>query len=109
MSTTLLRLGLWMVILIIVLYVLDTTYAEEPWTELIDVQVLQRSLYLVAAVLIAGVVMRILEKGTRVVVAKNRCRVCRREIVTGALYCREHLRSILQEEDDRAHMTRVRK
>ena len=109
MSTTLLRLGLWTLILVMTLYVLDTTYSEEPWTEFIETEVLQRGLYVAVAVVALGLVARLLEKGTKVVAKKNRCRVCRREIVTGAIYCREHLRSILQEEDEKAHMTRVRR
>ena len=40
------------------------------------------------------------------VVTKNRCRVCRTPIASGALYCRAHLREILSDEDEKIHMTR---
>jgi len=108
MATTLLRLGLWTVILVLVLYVLATTYPEEPWAELIPMEMLQQALILGGAVVVAGIVMRVLGKGASKVVAKNRCRVCRKPIVTGAMYCREHLRSILAEEDEKTHVTRIR-
>lgn len=108
MSTTLLRLGLWTVILVLVAYVLATTYADEPWAELISMETLQHALTLGVAVVIAGIVMRVLGKGAQVV-TKNRCRVCRKPIASGGLYCREHLRSILAEEEEKTHLTRIRR
>lgn len=108
MSTTLLRLGLWTLILVLALYVLATTYAEQPWTEMIPLPMLQQALFVAVALLVLGTVARIFDKGAKVV-AKNRCRTCRTPIAPGALFCREHLRSILHEEDDKAHMTRVRR
>lgn len=107
MSTTLLRLGLWTLILVLALYVLATTYEEQPWAELISMQMLQQALILAGAVIVLGLIARIFDKGVRVV-AKNRCRVCRTAIAPGALFCRTHLRSIIHEEDDKAHATRVR-
>jgi predicted nucleic acid-binding Zn ribbon protein len=112
MSTTLLRLGLWTLILVLVLYVVATTYPNEPWAELIPMAMLQQALVLAVAVIAAGVVARILGKGAKVVGvagAKNRCRVCKTAIPQGAIYCREHLRSILADEDEKTHMTRVRR
>jgi hypothetical protein len=108
MSTTLLRLGLWTLILVLVLYVLATTYAEQSWAELIPMQMLQQTLVVAGAVLLLGIVVRIFDKGAKVV-TKNRCRTCRTPIAPGALFCREHLRSILHAEDDKTHMTRVRR
>jgi len=108
MSTTLLRLGLWTLILVLALYVLATTYEEQPWTELIPMPMLQQALVLAGAVLLLGIVARIFDKGAKVV-AKNRCRTCRTPIPSGALFCRAHLRSILHAEDDKTHMTRVRR
>ena len=107
MATTLLRLGLWTVILVLVLYVLATTYPDEPWSELIPMLMLQQALMLGAVLVAAGIVFRVLGKGAKVVV-KNRCQVCRRPIAPGALYCREHLRSIIADEDEKTHVTRIR-
>jgi hypothetical protein len=108
MSTTLLRLGLWTLILVLTLYVLATTYAEQPWAELIPMQMLQQALVLAGAVLLLGIVTRIFDRGAKAV-SRNRCRTCRTPIAPGALFCRAHLRSILHAEDDKTHMTRVRR
>ena len=109
MSTTLLRLGLWTLILVLALYVLASTFPEEPFAELIPMEMLQQALVVSGVVIAAGLVFRILGKGVDVVSVKNRCRVCRRQIPTGAIYCREHLRSLLHQEDEKTHMTRVRR
>ncbi|HYC57934.1 MAG TPA: hypothetical protein VEK79_00045 [Thermoanaerobaculia bacterium] len=109
MSTTLLRLGLWTVILVLVAYVLATTYADQSWAELIPMEMLQQALTLGVIVVMAGIVMRILGKGASKVVVKNRCRVCRKPITVGAIYCREHLRSILADEEEKTHVTRIRR
>lgn len=108
MATTLLRLGLWTIILVLVLYVLATSYADSTWAELISVTMLQQALVLAGVLVITGIVLRVLGVGAKVVI-KNRCRVCRTPIVSGAIYCREHLRSILADEDDKTHQTRLRK
>jgi hypothetical protein len=107
MSTTLLRAGLWTVILVLVLYVLATTYPDEPFAAMIPTVMLQQALVFGGVLIVAGLVTRVLGKGAKVV-AKNRCRICRTPIATGAIYCREHLRAILSEEDEKAHMTRTR-
>ena len=108
MATTLLRLGLWTVILVLALYVIDEAYPNEPIAELISAPLLQQALAVGVAAIIAGIVVRILGKGAKVV-AKNRCRVCRTPIPAGGIYCREHLRTILSEEDDKTHMTHLRR
>jgi hypothetical protein len=107
MSTTLLRLGLWTLILVLAVYVLASTYEEEPWAEMIPMEMLQQALMLSGAVIVLGLIARLFDKGAKVVV-KNRCRVCRTPIVAGALFCRAHLRSMLQDEDDKTHAPRLR-
>lgn len=108
MSATLLRLGLWTLILVLVLYVLASTYPHEPWAEMIPTPMLVQALVVAGALVAAGVVARILDKGASVV-KKNRCQVCRTAIPPGAIYCRAHLRNILYEEDDRTHSTTARR
>lgn len=108
MSNTILRLGLWTLILVLGLYVIAETYHEQEWTELIPTRMLQQALALSALLIVAGIVMRILGVGVAAV-TKNRCRVCRTPIPSGAIYCRAHLREILHEEDERTHMTRIRR
>ncbi|HEX8619883.1 MAG TPA: hypothetical protein VF911_20045 [Thermoanaerobaculia bacterium] len=108
MSTTLLRLGLWTLILVLGLYVLATTYEEQSWAELIPMPMLQQALVVAVALLAIGMVARMFDKGVKVV-TKNRCRTCRTPIAPGALFCREHLRSIVQAEEEKTHMTRLRR
>ena len=108
MSATLLRLGLWTMILALALYVVDETYPDEPIGEIISTTLLTQFIAVGALAAIAGIVLRLLGKGAAVV-TKNRCRVCRTPIPAGAIYCRAHLRNILHDEEDRTHSTRVRR
>ena len=108
MSTTLLRLGLWIIILVLALYVIDETYSDQPIAELISTPMLQQALVLGVVLLAAGIVLRVVGKGAKAVV-KHRCQVCRTPIPAGAIYCRAHLRSILHDEDEKSHMTRQRR
>lgn len=108
MSTTILRLGLWTLIIVLALYVLASTYHSEPWAELIPMPMLQQALVVAGALIVIGIVLTLLGKGADAV-KKNRCQVCRTPIPPGAIYCRAHLRTILHEEDDRTHATRVRR
>lgn len=107
MSSTLLRLGLWTLVLVLGMYVIHETYAEEHWVGMVPMKMLQQALVVSVILIIAGIVARLFDKGARVV-SKNRCRVCRTPIPSGAMFCREHLRSILSDEDDRTHATRIR-
>jgi hypothetical protein len=108
MSATLLRLGLWTMILALALYVIDETYPDEPIGDIISTSLLTQVLMVAAAAIVAGILLRLLGKGAAAV-TKNRCRVCRTPIPYGAIYCRAHLRTILHDEDDKTHSTRVRR
>jgi predicted nucleic acid-binding Zn ribbon protein len=108
MANTLLRLGLWTLILVLALYVLASTYSDERWTEMIPTAMLVQAMIVAALLIVTGIVLRILGVGARVV-AKNRCRVCRTAIPPGAIYCRAHLRSILHDEDEKTHASRIRR
>jgi predicted nucleic acid-binding Zn ribbon protein len=97
------------VILIVVsLYVLHETFEENPISDYFATPMLQKALLVGVCLVVAGVVVRMLEKGTKVV-ARNRCIVCRTTIPHGAIYCRAHLRSVLHDEDEKTHMTRIRR
>ena len=108
MSSTLLRLGLWTMVLLLTLYVVKETYSEAPFAEMLPLEMLQQGLVLAVLVVIAGIVTKAFEKGKKVV-SKNRCKVCSKAIPPGAIYCREHLRNVLELEDRRTHSsTRIR-
>lgn len=107
MSSTLLRLGLWTILAAVALYVLHETYAGTPLEAYFSTSTLQRALVVGGLLVIAGIVARVAEKGAKVV-TKNRCVICKVPVPPGAIYCRQHLRRVLADEDDRTHMTRVR-
>jgi len=108
MSSTLLRAGLWVVLIVIVLYVVQQTFEEGPLAEYVNAPMLQKVLMLGLLTAAAGIVMRVLEKGAKVV-TKNRCAVCRTPVPSGAIYCRAHLRSVLHREEDLTHTGRTRR
>lgn len=108
MYATLLRLGLWTVILVLALYVVSEAYPGTPIDEFVTPSMLQQALVVAIALIVAGIIARLVGKGTAGM-AKNRCTVCRSPIPIGAIYCREHLRSILHEEEDRRHQPRARR
>ena len=109
MSATLFRLGLWILVLVLALYVIHESYIEQPIAEQIPMNMLHQALVLSGVLLGAGAIARMLEK-TKKVVVKNRCRSCQTPIVHGAIYCRQHLRGVLEREDRRTHSgnTRIR-
>ena len=107
MSSTLLRLGLWILVIVLALYVVAESYEDSPVSEFAPAAMLTKALVLGALLIIAGIVLRMFEKGAKVV-AKNRCVVCRTPIPHGAIYCRAHLRNVLHREDERTHMTKMR-
>jgi mono/diheme cytochrome c family protein len=108
LSSTLLRLGLWTTLITVVLYVLHETYEGMPAAEFFATPMLQKVLVVSLALIAAGVVARLFEKGASKVIAKNRCVVCHTPIVQGAIYCRNHLRSVLAREDERER-TQIRR
>jgi hypothetical protein len=67
---------------------------------------LQKALVLGILLVVAGLIVRVLEKGASKIV-KNRCTVCKTPIPPGAIYCRAHLRNVLAREDERTHMTKT--
>jgi hypothetical protein len=106
MSTTLLRFGLWIVLLVLGAYVLRETFAEAPETEYLAIPFLQKigsfGLILIAVGAALGFVEKLMRKAQ-----KTRCSVCRKPVLRGELYCRPHLRQMIEEEDDRFHKTQL--
>ncbi|HSP13715.1 MAG TPA: hypothetical protein VLV78_03060 [Thermoanaerobaculia bacterium] len=111
MSSTVLRLGLWLLILTLGLFIFDSKFDETALGELITPTLLQHMLVLSIALVGVGLAWRIFEKTAQKVVVKNRCKVCGTPVAHGAIYCRTHLRGVLEAEDRRTHSgtTRVPK
>lgn len=108
MSSTILRLGLWILVIVLALYVIHESFEESPIAELVPPAMMTKALALGVILIAVGIILRMFEKGAKVV-TKSRCAVCRTPISHGAIYCRAHLRNILHDEDDKTHMTRIRR
>ncbi len=108
MSSTVLRLGLWIILLVVAMYVLQQTFEDAPFVDFFAPAMLEKALVLGGLLVVAGIVLRLLEGGAKVII-KNRCVVCRTPVEKGAIYCREHLRRVLSRDHDETHLTRGRK
>src|SRR5437867_11666970 len=108
MSSTLLRLGLWTELAVVALYVLHETFAETHLAEYFSTSMLQKGLVVGILLIVAGIGLRMLEKGAKKVV-RNRGAIWKAPIRSGAIYCREHLRNVLQRDAERTHMTPTRR
>jgi len=107
MSSTVLRLGLWIILLVVVMYVLQQTYEDAPFVDFFAPAMLQKALSLGGILVVAGIVLRFVERGAKKVI-KTRCVVCKRPVEHGAIYCRQHLRRVMVHDDERTHSTRMR-
>jgi hypothetical protein len=84
MSSTLLRFGVWILVLVLALFVARESNPESRLAELVRLEMLTQGLVLSVILIIAGVVVRMFEK-TKKAVVKNRCRVCQTAIPHGAI------------------------
>lgn len=107
MSQTLLRFGLWTVLIVLAGYVLRETFADAPFAEFLTDSLLQNAGTVGLLLIAAGFVMRILERVWKKTVVR-RCANCRQPVMHGELYCREHLRQVLAREDELQRRQRQR-
>jgi predicted nucleic acid-binding Zn ribbon protein len=107
MADTLLRLGLWIIILVLVVFI---------GRESLEIGILQdaveHSLLLLVgkiglAIVALGGVLKVF--GSVAPKKKSRCRICKRPIPPGDIYCRQHLREVLEDEDIRHRTLNVRR
>jgi|SRR5687767_12174128 hypothetical protein len=100
-------MGLWTLVLIMALFVIRESYADNPIADMIPQRMLEQAMIVAAIAVVAGVALRAFEKTSNVIAkSKSRCQVCNKQVPQGAIYCREHLRSMLEREDQRTHSTR---
>lgn len=107
MSSTLFRLGLWTTILVLVAYVISESMPGSTIAEMLPMHLMTKVLLVAALLVVAGLIAKMFEK-TRAKALRNRCRVCGTPVSSGAIYCRNHLRKVLELEDRRTHNTRIR-
>lgn len=109
MSAALLRLGLWIILITLALYVIRDAFSESGTHEMIQPWFLRDAAIAGAGLIVAGIVASILENARDKVASQARCLVCRRPVPRGEFYCRQHLKKILEEEHDRTHGSRLGK
>lgn len=102
MSATLMRLGLYTLVVVLGLFIVREAYPNSPVAELASYSLLYQCASLSIVVLVAGLVLRMFDK-TKSAVVKRRCSVCRAPVPQGAIYCRAHLREVLTREEDLRH------
>jgi predicted nucleic acid-binding Zn ribbon protein len=107
MSSTLLRLALWIAILALAAYVVSESMEGSAIAEMLPMHLMTKVFGLSAALAVAGFIAKLFEK-TKERVTRNRCRVCGTPVASGAIYCRAHLRQMLDLEDRKTHNTRIR-
>ncbi|MGZ8852421.1 MAG: hypothetical protein ACXW2X_03425 [Thermoanaerobaculia bacterium] len=109
MSTTILRTGVWILIIALALFVIDTSFTNSPLAGLLSADLLTYVLVFAGVLIVTGVIARIFSKPPgKAAAGKNKCRVCGVAVPQGAIYCRPHLRGVLEREDRRTHNTRIR-
>jgi hypothetical protein len=102
MSSTLLRAGLWLILIVLALYVIHEGYPNSVVAEYISQDTLQKAGLVGIVLLAAGIVLSITGRAASKI-PLHRCKVCGKSVPKGEIYCREHLRRILEEEHDRSH------
>lgn len=107
MATTLLRFGLWIILLVLAGYVLRESLGDSPTAELLNDTILQNAGIVGAVALIIGAVLGLIQRVASKA-RKTRCRVCGKQVPHGQTYCRPHLREILETEDRKFHETSLR-
>src|SRR5258708_38673849 len=102
MSSTLLRLGLWIILLVVILYVLQQTYEEAPFVDFFAPAMLEKALVLGGLLVTGGIVARLMGGGAEAG-TKNRGGTCKGPSDKGAIYCHQPLRHLLSRAHYRTH------
>lgn len=109
MSQTLLRFGLWIVLLVLALYVVRETFENSPLAEWVNDEMLSKAGTLGVGLLVASAAAYVLEKAFSKASARFRhCAMCRQPVSRGEIYCRTHLRQLLERENELARRSRIR-
>lgn len=100
MSAILTRFGLYTILIVLAVFVLRENVDGIPYTEfLTDTLLVQVGLAGVVMV-VAGIVIGPLER-LQTKTSRKKCVVCRAPVIVGKMYCRTHLREIIEKEDTR--------
>lgn len=103
MANLLIRFGLYTILITLALFILREQVRELPFGEYLTDALLGETALAGLAMTVIGIVLLPLDRKRQKKVGKGKCVICRRPVIVGQLYCREHLRQMLAEEDDRRH------
>ncbi len=102
MSSTLIRLGLYGILVMLAVFVAGQAL-ELPYAEYLTSAHLGQVGVACLAIIAVGFVFRIGETVRRKTKkGKGRCIICKRPVLVGDKYCREHLREMIGEEQERS-------
>lgn len=94
MALTLFRLGIYILLAVLALWVLRDA-ALSDFAHILNDQLLNRGGLAGVGVLVFGLLVMLYEKATAGR-KRTRCKVCRKPVIAGEFYCREHLREIVE-------------
>ncbi|HSN69092.1 MAG TPA: DNA internalization-related competence protein ComEC/Rec2, partial [Thermoanaerobaculia bacterium] len=104
MSSFFIRLGLYAILVMLAVFVAGQTF-DLPYAEYLTSTHLGQVGLAGIALIAAGAVLRVFEKVRRKTKkGKGRCVICKRPVLVGDKYCREHLRQMIGEEQDQERM-----
>lgn len=99
MSRTLFHTGLWIVVAVLAAFVLRLSFPESLGDVLHD-RLLTQAGVLGLLLLAVSIPLRLAEKAAGPT-SKKKCKICGRPVIAGKFYCREHLRELMAEEEER--------
>lgn len=100
MSGNLLRLGLWVMVAVLALYIAREAMAGSPLARSLSDELLWNAGLGAVGLIALGILVGIGEFIHRKAFRHSFCIVCHRKIRYGDLYCREHLRTEVQQAQD---------
>jgi hypothetical protein len=100
MFDALIRFGLWGLALVLAAYLAGEFFPALQIGSIVDARYVETAALAGLAIVAAGVVGRLIQgaAGGR----GARCRTCRRKINRGAIFCRIHLRQVIETQDELA-------
>jgi hypothetical protein len=100
MASTLIRTGLWLEIAILVTFIIRERLAESAFARSVTPGLLGNLMIIGALLIVAGFILSFFGRAAKVIEGSH-CAVCRRRIRPGDIYCREHLRGVIAEEEEK--------
>ena len=102
MSAILTRFGLYTILVVLAVFVLRENVKGIPYSEFLTDSLLVQVGLAGVVLAVVGVIIGPFER-LRTKTARKKCVVCRAPVIVGKLYCRTHLREIIEAEDSRRH------